>query len=154
MRAIITVIGTFFYTGFFPFAPATFASLIFVLAYAFLPGGHLLAHPLVVIAVLAVSVPVSTRLERQRGHDAGCIVIDEIVGMQMVLMLAAPTTAGIAAGFLLFRIFDIIKPYPINRSQNLPAGWGIVADDFLAGVYARILLIFIARFYDGFGVFV
>ncbi|MEJ2720351.1 MAG: phosphatidylglycerophosphatase A [bacterium] len=153
MRALTTIIGTFFYTGFLPVAPATFACLVFVLAYALIPGGRVLVHPLVVLATLVVSVPVSTWLEKSRGHDAGCIVIDEIVGMQLVLTLAAPTAPGIAAGFLLFRLFDIVKPYPINRSQQLPRGWGIVADDFLAGVYARIALIFIARFYSGLGTF-
>jgi len=154
MRTPITIIGTFFYTGFFPFAPATFACLVFLLAYALIPGGHVLAHPLVVLATLLVSVPVSTQIEKQRGHDARCIVIDEVVGMQLVLTMAAPTALGLAAGFLFFRFFDIVKPYPINRSQRLPRGWGIVADDFLAGMYARILLIFIARFYAGLGTFV
>ncbi len=154
MRTIVTIAGTFFYTGFFPFAPATFGCLVFVLVYALVPGGHVLAHPLVVLATLIVSVPVSTQLEKDRGHDAGCIVIDEVVGMQLVLTLAAPTTLGLAAGFLFFRLFDIVKPYPINRSQRLPGGWGIVADDLLAGVYARIALIFIARFYSGIGTFV
>jgi phosphatidylglycerophosphatase A len=74
--------------------------------------------------------------------------------MQLVLTLASPTTLGLAAGFLFFRFFDIVKPYPINRSQQLPGGWGIVTDDFLAGVYARILLIFIARFTSELGTFV
>ncbi|UCH83834.1 MAG: phosphatidylglycerophosphatase A [Candidatus Latescibacterota bacterium] len=154
MRTLVTIIGTFFYTGFFPVAPATFACLVFVLAYGLIPGGHILAHPLVMLATLVVSVPVSSRLEEYRGHDASCIVIDEIVGMQLVLTMAAPTTPGIAVGFLFFRLFDIVKPYPISRSQLLPRGWGVVADDVLAGVYARILLIFVARFYSGLGTFV
>ncbi len=154
IRSISTFIATFAYTGFFPFAPATFATFVFLLIYVLVPGGEVLANPLVVLVTLIVSVPVSTDVEKRYGHDAGCIVIDEIVGIQMVLFMAEPTMSGIVAAFLLFRFFDIVKPFPINRSQRLPRGYGIVVDDVLAGIYARITLIIAAWLVPGLGQFV
>lgn len=153
MNFIATFIGTFGYTGFFPIAPATFASLVFVLIYAFVPGGHWLAHPITTVATLIVSVPVSTALERRFGHDAGRIVIDEIVGLQVIFMLANPTMMGIVLAFFLFRFFDIVKVFPANRAQNLPRGYGVVCDDFVAGLYSRIVLIIMAFFFPAIGHF-
>jgi phosphatidylglycerophosphatase A len=148
------IIGTFFWTGFFPIAPATFATLVFVAAYSWIPGGEALAHPVVLLATLLVSVPVSTRVEKRYGHDAGCIVIDEIVGIQIALVLAAPTTAGVWAAFFLFRLYDIFKPFPAGRSQDLPRGYGIVADDVIAGIYTRLTLVVLSLIFPAFGRFV
>ena len=153
MNAIITFIGSFGYSGFFPIAPATFACFIYCLIYAFVPGGEWLAHPLVALATLIVSVPVATHMEKQYGHDAGKIVIDEIVGMQVILVFAQPTLQGVVIAFFVFRLFDIVKPPPVNRSQDLPKGWGIVIDDFLAGIYSRIAMVLIAWVYSAAGSF-
>jgi phosphatidylglycerophosphatase A len=150
---ICRVIGTFFYAGFFPVAPATFATLLFVAAYSWIPGGAILAHPAVLLATLLVSVPVSTRLEKLYGHDAGCIVIDEIVGIQIALALAGPSTAGVWAAFFLFRVYDVFKPFPAGRSQNLPRGYGVVADDVIAGIYTRLTLIALSLAFPAFGEF-
>jgi phosphatidylglycerophosphatase A len=141
LKHLSKIIGTFFYTGFFPFAPATFATLVFILAYAWIPGGKVLAHPVVLLATLLVSVPVATQVEKRYGTDAGCIVIDEVVGTQIALTLARPTALGLVAAFVLFRFFDIVKPFPAGRSQRLPRGYGVVADDVIAGIYTRLTLI-------------
>jgi phosphatidylglycerophosphatase A len=151
---ITKLIGSFCFTGFFPVAPATFASLVFAVAYAFVPGGTALAHPFVVLATLFVSVPVAARLEKRYGHDAGCIVIDEVVGMQMVFVWAEPSLHGLALGFFFFRVFDVLKPFPIDRSQDLPGGFGVVCDDVLAGIYTRVIVILIALVYPHAGRFV
>ena len=152
MKFIITFLGTFGYSGFFPFAPATFASLIFMGIYL-LPGGEIIAHPAVLLFTLLISIPISTRLEDRHGHDASCIVIDEVVGMQLVFLLAAPSTLGVFIGFFLFRVFDVWKPFPAGRSQNLPKGYGVVCDDVLAGLYTRITMIVIAYFFPAVGNF-
>ena len=144
MNALATLIATFFYTGFFPFAPATFATAVFLVLYVAVPGAEALAHWAVLAATAIVSVPTSTLVERSRGKDPHCVVIDEIVGMQIVLVGAQPTLLGIAAAFLWFRAFDIWKPYPIHRLQALPGGWGIVADDALAGLYSRLVMILLS----------
>ncbi len=153
MKFVVTFIGTFGFTGFFPVAPATFASFVFALIYVFVPGGHLLAHPVTLLVTLVISVPVSTSLERRYGHDAKRIVIDEVVGMQVILVLANPSMWGIVGAFFLFRFFDIVKVFPADRSQQLPRGYGIVCDDFIAGIYSRIVLVVLTAFFPGIGEF-
>jgi phosphatidylglycerophosphatase A len=153
LSALVTFIGSFIYTGFFPVAPATFASFVFLGIYWLVPGGEWLAHPVVVLVTLVLSVPVSTRMERRYGHDAGKIVIDEVAGLQMALVFATPTFAGLVILFFLFRFFDIAKIFPGNRSQKLPAGWGIVADDVIAGVYTRAVMIVLSLAWSGAGTF-
>jgi phosphatidylglycerophosphatase A len=151
LSGVWKILGTFGFSGFFPVAPATFASLLFVAIYAWVPGGEVIAHPVVLLATLIAAVPASTYLERCYGTDAGCIVIDEIVGMQIALTLATPTTLGLWSAFFLFRVFDIVKPFPAGRAQRLPRGYGVVADDVAAGIYARVTLIVLSWFFPGLG---
>lgn len=154
MTFLAKLIGTFAFTGFFPVAPATFASAVFAAIYAFVPGGHWIAHPLVCVVTLVVSVPVSTALEKRYGEDPGCVVIDEVVGMQLALVWASSVSLwGVALAFLLFRVFDIVKPFPANRSQKLPRGWGVVADDVIAGIYTRVALVVLAAVFHSIGSF-
>lgn len=153
MRFINKLLGTFAYTGFFPFAPATFASFVFMALYWLVPGGEWLVQPFVVLATLLISVPVATALEKQYGHDASCIVIDEIVGVQVVLMFAAPTLAGLIVAFFLWRISDIVKPFPASRAQKWPGGRGVVFDDVFAALYARLAMFVLAYFIPALGNF-
>jgi phosphatidylglycerophosphatase A len=154
MRHINVLFASFAYTGFFPFAPATFATAVFLALYWLLPGGHGLAHWAVLAVTLVLSVPSATAMERRHGHDPHCVVIDEVVGIQIALVGAAPTLPGVAAAFLLFRVFDVWKPFPIHRLQSLPGGWGVVADDALAGLYTRALLAGVSLFVPALGRFV
>ena len=141
MNRIVTLFATFFYTGFFPFAPATFATLVFLALYWLVPGGDWIATWTIFVPTLVLSIPASSRMEKTHGKDPHCVVIDEVVGIQVVLLGATPSLAGVIAAFVLFRIFDVWKPYPIDKLQSLPGGWGIVADDVLAGLYSRIVLV-------------
>jgi len=72
--------------------------------------------------------------------DHPAIVWDEIVGFQVTMFMAPPGWGYLLLGFGLFRLFDIVKPYPIRRLEKLPGGWGIMADDVLAGIYAMVIL--------------
>jgi phosphatidylglycerophosphatase A len=95
----------------------------------------------VIVALAAVGVWSATVTERQLGvTDPGVVVIDEVVGMLITLALMPLRWTGVVAGFAVFRLFDIIKPYPCARAERLPGGWGIMADDVLAGVYANVVL--------------
>ena len=152
MNFLVKLLGSFCFSGFFPFAPATFASLVFAVIYL-LPGGEVIAHPIALVGTLFLSIPISTKMEKIYGKDARCIVIDEVVGMQVVFSGASTGFYGVLLGFFLFRIFDVIKPFPARRSQNLPGGYGIVCDDFLAGLYARLILVIFAYFFPGVGRF-
>jgi phosphatidylglycerophosphatase A len=155
LKFIVQLIGSFGFTGYFPVVPATFSSLVFILIYLFIPGGEVLAHPVVCAATLVLSIPVSSRMEKFYGHDPGCVTIDEVVGMQVVLLGA--TGVGVWGGliaFLVFRVFDVVKPFPVGRSQRLPGGWGVVIDDLLAGVYSRISMLLLSLLFPSLGRFV
>ena len=79
-------------------------------------------------------------LEKDLGPDPPQVVVDEVVGY-WIAMFALPRSWALAiAGFFLFRIFDIVKPFPVRRAERLRSGWGIMTDDVLAGVYTNVLL--------------
>jgi phosphatidylglycerophosphatase A len=143
-RFIVATLASFFYTGYFPFAPATFASLVWLLIYLFAPGGAWLVNPIVVVCTIPIAILLSHEAEKLWGTDAHRIVIDEFVGMQVTLLGMAPSLLTGIIGFVLFRIFDIAKPFPAGRAQRLPGGLGVVTDDVAAGVYARLILLAIA----------
>ncbi|MDH4036701.1 MAG: phosphatidylglycerophosphatase A [Candidatus Krumholzibacteria bacterium] len=153
MRHLNMLFASFLYTGFFPFAPATFATAVFLALYWLVPGGHWMAHWAVLIVTAVLSVPASTAMEARYGKDPHCVVIDEVVGIQLALVGSAPSLYGVVAAFVLFRIFDVWKPFPIYRLQSLPGGWGIVVDDALAGVYTRVVLMVAAGFTPALGTF-
>lgn len=140
------LVATFGYTGFFPVAPATLASLLVAVIYFGLPAMTWPVQAALLVAVSWIGVITSTMTEKELGHDAGPIVIDEVAGMIVTYLLVTVPAAGLPriavllAGFVFFRIFDIVKPWPAAQLQNLPAGRGIVADDLMAGVYANIAL--------------
>jgi phosphatidylglycerophosphatase A len=94
-----------------------------------------------VLALLAFSFYVADQAEKiYQKKDDQRIVIDEIIGFQITMIPVAINVPGICAGFVLFRIFDILKPFPIRYLQRLPGGWGIVVDDVVAGIYAGAVL--------------
>ncbi len=120
-------------------APGTVASLpVALLAWALAPRPAWLL--LAAALVTAGGIWAAGREEARVGvRDPSSIVVDEVAGM-LVALLAAPPGLGWALGlFLLFRVFDVWKPYPIHRLQDLPGGWGVVADDLLAGLYALLV---------------
>jgi phosphatidylglycerophosphatase A len=77
--------------------------------------------------------------------DPGAIVVDEVAGMTLAVLLVPPTAAALVAGFVLFRIFDVAKPFPANVAQRLPGGLGVMLDDLVAGLYALLLLLLARR---------
>lgn len=131
-----------FGAGAIPVAPGTFGTLVGVPIYLLL---HLLPvwmYVGVVVAMLGAGVWLCGRVARDLGvHDHPGIVWDEIVGFQIAMFLAPVGWLWLAVGFALFRLFDIVKPWPIGwMDRNLAGGWGIMLDDVLAGVYAAIVL--------------
>ncbi|MCD6379530.1 phosphatidylglycerophosphatase A [bacterium] len=145
-KHVITFFGSFFYTGFFPFAPATFATLIWAVCYLFIPPVGWIFHLIALIVMLPVSIYIAEVMEGYFGHDASVIVIDEFVGMQVTFFAIAPSPLTVLIGFLLFRIFDIAKPFPIDKSQRIKGGYGVVVDDVIAGLYSYIILKVIMKY--------
>lgn len=127
-----------------PFAPGTAGSAgaAVAAAWVFLPLG-LGARLALLAAVLWLGAWAATRAERVLGKiDPGCVVVDELLGQWVAyLPLAGADPATILAGFALFRLLDIAKPWPIRRAEHwLPAGWGVMLDDLLAGLGAAAVL--------------
>jgi phosphatidylglycerophosphatase A len=79
-------------------------------------------------------------------EDPGLVVVDEVAGMWVTLLFVPFTPLTAALGFLAFRLMDIVKPFPARRLEDLPGGWGIMADDLMAGVYANVLVRAVVHF--------
>lgn len=142
MSGLAVFIATFGYVGFFPIAPGTAGSLAALALYALVRWAGTPAVELVtIIAVFAIGTWAATGTERTLARkDPGPVVIDEVLGMLITLAFLPLSLWGIAAGFLIFRLFDVIKPFPAGRLEHLPAGLGIMADDAMAGLYAHLVL--------------
>jgi phosphatidylglycerophosphatase A len=138
----VVFLATGFYIGNIPFAPGTFGTIL-GLPFCFLLAGLNISHAVVCLLIFIIlAVWISHIAEKKLAKsDPGCIVIDEIAGMAVTLMgLPFNLTTG-AIGFIIFRILDISKPFPIRTvEKHLTGGFGIVADDVIAGVVANLLL--------------
>lgn len=132
--------ATFFFTGYFPVAPATFTSLITILLWWRLPALSPIPFIALLVALTVIGTWLADRAERELGHDAHPIVIDEVVGMLLTVMFLPQTWQVALAGFLLFRVLDVTKPPPAYQLQALRGGLGIMADDVMAGIYGQLLL--------------
>jgi len=136
-----------FGTGLAPFAPGTWGSLPAIVFWWFLPK-DLLVQGGIVLAAFAAGIWICGESARRIGvHDHGGIVWDEIVGMYLVLMVTPPEPAWVLISFVLFRIFDIWKPWPIrDLDHRLHGGLGIMLDDVIAALYAALLLGLLQKF--------
>jgi phosphatidylglycerophosphatase A len=128
--------------GYVPFAPGTFGSAAGLIVWAWTPPSAL-ARGAAILIVFVLGAWSGGVAEKHFGRtDPGQVVIDEVLGMLMTLFLN-PNPVGwrtAAAGFLLFRLADIVKPYPANRLERLSGGLGIMADDAMAAIYANLTL--------------
>ena len=134
--------------GYFPIAPGTAGSAVGVLIVVGISLLHLsrlwssVVVGLVSLLLFAAGVWAAGEAERFFGRaDPGEVVIDEVVG-QMLTLLALPraTWKWLLGGFLLFRAFDILKPFPARQAERFPRGWGIMVDDVVAGLYGLAVL--------------
>ena len=139
---LVLAIATIGPCGYAPTAPGTFGSAAgLLLFWAVRASGSLAVELAVLLAVAAVGVAAATRAESATGRrDPGLIVIDEAAGMLVTLAAVPVGPGGAVTGFLAFRLFDILKPFPARRAERLPGGWGVMADDLVAGLYAQALL--------------
>lgn len=128
--------------GLAPIAPGTFGTLLGIPLYLGLGGTTPLSYGLVVGVLFMVGIPLCSACERRlRVQDHSGIVWDEVVGLLITLWGVAPTWQNIALGFVLFRLFDVVKPWPIGLlDRRLHGGVGIMLDDAVAGVFAWSVL--------------
>jgi phosphatidylglycerophosphatase A len=134
------LIATAFGAGYSPIAPGTAGSAVAVLILWLVPfsRGGLVLFLVAVVVIGTWAADVAER--RLGGKDPGAIVIDEVAGMTLSVV-AFPLTPGVLlAGFVLFRIFDVVKPPPARESQRFRGGIGVMIDDVIAGLYALAIL--------------
>lgn len=142
MKLASKIIATVFGIGHFPIAPGTLASLIVVSLYwLFLHKLSWPLHFLLFFLLFFVGVFASSKYASEIGkEDPRNIVVDEAAGQFLVLFRMSEDWPPLLLSFLLFRLFDIIKPFPIRKVENFPSGWGIMMDDLLAAIYAGVIV--------------
>ena len=122
-------------------APGTVGSLVTAVAIWLLPF-NLMRMAITLVAVTLVGLWAGSRVERVLGRkDPGLIVIDEVAGMLLSMILLPRTLPVLVTAFLLFRLFDIWKPFPARESQALTGGMGVMVDDLIAGLYTLVLVL-------------
>lgn len=141
-----SLIGTFFYIGMGKPGPGTWASVATVLLWRGLapyaaPNDRLVAAIVTSVAVTLIGIPAATQVARALGKgDPSIVVIDEVAGQMIALIGAALNWKSMLSALILFRVFDITKPFPLRRLEHLPEGTGIMLDDVGAGLYALALM--------------
>jgi phosphatidylglycerophosphatase A len=135
-------IATCGYLGYVPVAPGTFGSAAGLVVLAALRWAGSPALELAVIILLfAVGVWSANAAEGHFGGvDPAPVILDEVVGMLITLAFLPVNITGGIVGFLLFRLFDVVKPWPANRLEALHGGLGVMADDAMAGVYGNVAM--------------
>jgi phosphatidylglycerophosphatase A len=140
------------YCGYFPVAPGTVGSAAGLVVYLIVWWAQSpLVEAALIVGLFLIGTWAGTIAERYFGGiDPGPIVLDEVVGMLITLAFVPVGLGGALAGFVLFRLFDVIKPFPARRLESLHGGLGVMADDAMAAVYAnislRLVLYLAARF--------
>ncbi len=141
-----TLTGTFFYAGRMKPGPGTWGSVAAMLLWRLFggmiePKWQTVSLIVAAGAVTAIGIPAATRVAREAGkEDPSHVVVDEVAG-QLITLIGAPLHwSSLLVGLLLFRAFDITKPFPIRRLENLPEGTGIMLDDVGAGLYALAIM--------------
>jgi phosphatidylglycerophosphatase A len=143
----VLFLATGFYIGNIPFAPGSFGSLIGLPFCFALAGISPLPAVLCILLFIFFAVCIADAAEKiLKRNDPGCIVIDEVAGMMVALIGLPFGPITVVIGFTLFRILDILKPFPIrNLDKKIPGGLGVVADDVAAGIITNLLLRIILR---------
>ena len=143
LRQPVHLLALGFGAGLSPWAPGTFGTLVAVPVVAFVMQFGLLAHVVWTISAALAGIYLCGESARRLGtHDHPGIVWDEIVGFSVTMLAASHEWYWLAGGFVLFRLFDILKPWPIREADHrLSGGFGIMLDDIIAGIFAAAILL-------------
>jgi phosphatidylglycerophosphatase A len=135
-------IATCGYLGYVPVAPGTFGSAAGLIVFAAVRwSGSPILELAVIVLLFAVGVWSSNVAEKHFGGvDPAPVILDEVLGMLITLAFIPVNVTGAIVGFLLFRLFDVVKPWPANRLELLHGGLGIMADDAMAAVYGNVVM--------------
>ena len=141
LKRVAWFISTGAGVGLSPVAPGTFGTAAALLIYYVLPVPS--ASPIflsIILLGLIIGIWATGILSTDNDPDPGKVVWDEYVGLWITCFLLPKTWGWLICAFFLFRIFDILKPWPIRRVESLPKGWGIMLDDVLAGIYGNLCI--------------
>ena len=137
-----TIIASVFGIGFIQKGGGTVAAIAFCIGWFFLPAGYVNTYwqLIVTFSICAVGTWSSNVVDPLWGKDSSKVVIDEVAGMAIALLYAPHNIIFTLVALVFFRLFDIFKPLGIRQLEKLPKGWGVMADDILAGIYAFIII--------------
>ncbi len=134
------ILGTFFFTGYLPKMPGTWTSFFAMLLF-FIPGFE---NPIILMILisffLAVGVVLGSKFEKVYGKDPSCFTLDEVVGTWIALLFVKKTIFFVLIAFIIWRILDILKPFPANSAEKIKGGWGIMLDDVIAAIYTLFIM--------------
>jgi phosphatidylglycerophosphatase A len=142
MHRVGLFIATCGYLGYVPVAPGTFGSAAgLVVFYAVRSTGSVGVELAAIIALFAIGIWSGTIAEHHfGGADPGPVVLDEVMGMLITLAFLPVSATGAIVGFLIFRVLDVVKPWPSARFERLPGGLGVMADDGMAALYGNLVM--------------
>ncbi len=140
IKFLVNLFGSGFFTGYLPFITGTFGSLAGLIIY-FIPGFE---NPWIIIPSIIlffiIGIYTGTIFEQAYGKDPAQCTIDEIVGMWITLLFLPKSFILSISAFLLWRMMDIIKPFPARNLESLPGGLGVMMDDVMAGIYSCLIM--------------
>ena len=135
-KAIATVCGI----GYLPKGGGTVAAALYCFIWFFWSSMPLSIEIILILFVVTIGIYSASKVEILWGEDSSKVVIDEFAGMMISLLFVPLELKYLLFAFVVFRFFDIVKPLGIRKSENLPSGWGVMADDVLSGIYTWILV--------------
>lgn len=140
MTYVAVMLATALGVGYVPVAPGTFGSLVGLALWWCLPASAVVQLAVIVLLLVLGSWSAGVCERHFNSTDPQPVVIDEVMGVLLTLWMNPVGWRGAWLGFVLFRLFDVLKPYPANRLETLPGGIGVMADDAMAAVYANLAL--------------
>jgi phosphatidylglycerophosphatase A len=151
VNRVALFLATCGYLGYVPIAPGTFGSAAgLVMFYAVRSSGSTALELATIVGLFAIGVWSATAAERHFGGiDPGPVVLDEVVGMLITLALIPVNVTGAIVGFFVFRVLDIVKPWPAGAFERLPGGVGVMADDGMAAIYGNLVMHGLVRIAPG-----
>jgi phosphatidylglycerophosphatase A len=143
VHRLARAIATWFGCGLVPIAPGTAGSLGAIPLYLVVARGGRPGVAIAAVAITALGIWAASVVARDLGKkDPQIVVVDEVAGMLVTMLpMAHVSWRSVVCGFVLFRLFDITKPWPVRRFESLPGGWGIVMDDVAAGVVGSCVMV-------------
>lgn len=143
MKKLFVLLGTVGGVGYVPVIPGTAGTLLGVAIYLALSKIPFqpFSYGIILVFLLGAGVWISAKCNFYlKGNDNSSIVIDEVGGFLVTMFLVPSSFRFLLLGFILFRVFDIAKPFKIEKIERIPGGWGIMADDIVAGILANLVM--------------